>query len=345
MNIVDAIGNSGIQLDLLSINQPDSIYVSAIERAGGKIYIQPRSGKEIIRYWCNLRKIIKGNCYDIVHIHGNSHTTFLELSASRAAGCVVGMVHAHTTTCSHVVVHQLLTPLFNMLCTHRIACGEMAGKFMFGNIPFLVFHNGIDTNRFGYDENARSAIRQKLGWERNEKVIGHVGYFSEVKNHQFIVDVFEELYSRDHGYRLLLVGDGELKERIEKRLGGFILGNVAVLTGNVDNVNEYLNAMDLILMPSLYEGLPLSLIEQQANGLKCVVSDAITREVDKTGNVSFLSLSLSAKDWADYVAAISPNNSRAEKSSQAVKLIKAAGYSMYDEVEELKKIYEDAVEK
>ena len=112
-NYLRAMNNQGITIDLVSLNKPDDFYMQQIERKGGKVYVIPRL-EGVIRYWTSLRKLIRNNQYNIVHIHGNSHTTVLELTAARAAGCVVRLVHAHNTTCAHLVVHRLLTPLFGM---------------------------------------------------------------------------------------------------------------------------------------------------------------------------------------------------------------------------------------
>lgn len=339
-NYLRAADRTALQMDLVSMNKPDDIYVNKIEAQGGHVYVIARNGGNMFSYWRRLENLIKNNGYDAVHIHGNSHTTVLELTAARAAGCVVGVVHAHNTTCKHVVVHKVLTPVFNALCTHRLACGEAAGHFMFGRKSFTVMNNGVDTHRFAFDAAAREKMRKKLGWEYS-KVIGHVGYFSEVKNHKFIVDVFEHAYRKDKGYRLLLIGDGRLREDIEAQIAEKGLTNVVHLTGNIDNVEEYLNAMDVILMPSLFEGLPLTLIEQQANGLRCVVSDAITKEVDKTGNVVFLPLSESPESWAGKLDAVVDSCDRKDRSEKSIARISDAGYSIQKEALKLKEFYQN----
>ena len=338
-NYLRAMDTEGIQMDLVSINQPDEYYIKEIERRGGQLFVLPRLNGTV-SYWKSLRKLICENRYDAVHIHGNSHTTVLELTAARAAGCVVCMVHAHNTTCKHVVVHKLLTPVFHSLCTHGLACGEDAGKFMFGKHPFIVVNNGVDTEKFAFHQEHRDAIRKKHNWY-GCKVIGHVGSFYEVKNHQQIIEIFRELVNRDDSYRLLLIGDGILRTFIAEKAKRYGIADNITFTGNINNVNEYLSAVDLILMPSLFEGLPLSLIEQQTNGLRCVVSDAITTETNKTGNLTFLSLSASAKEWAEKVSAIKmiSDSERKRMSDRAVQAIKRSGYSIQEEALKLRNLY------
>lgn len=336
-NYLRAMNTEWLTLDLVSLNKPDDFYIQQVERKGGKVYVIPRL-EGVIRYWKSLRSLIQKNGYDAVHIHGNSHTTVLELTAAKAAGCVVRMVHAHNTTCAHVVVHKLLTPLFNALCTHGLACGEAAGKFMFGNKPFTVVNNGVDTEKFAFRADIRERVRKLYGFE-GSKVIGHVGYFSEVKNHRWIIEVFRSLLEKDKKYRLILIGDGELRSEIVSLARNYGIFDKITFTGNINNVDEVLNAIDLVLMPSLFEGLPLTLIEQQANGLQCVCSDAITTEADKTGNIHFVSLKKSAKEWSSEIVSFINVTDREKRSREAIERIKKAGYSIQEEAEKLAEFY------
>lgn len=342
-NYLNAIDKEGLYFDYVSLNNPAESYLCAIRKKGGKVYVLPRSKFKLLSYWNRLRRLVKHNVYDLVHIHGNSHTLTLELSAVRMARCVVGVAHAHTTTCKHVVVHKILTPLFNALCTHGLACGEAAGRFMFGKKPFKVMNNGVDTNRFTFDYDKREKVRVELGWINNP-IIGHVGYFTEVKNQSFIVDVFELLHKQYPKYRLVLIGDGPLKNEVKKKLALKGLLDDSCLTGNIDNVDEYLNAIDTIVMPSLFEGLPLTLIEQQANGLPCVVADTITKEADKTGNLKFLSLNAPVEEWVDAILK-DDGITRAERSKKAITDITTAGYNIKEQARKLTDFYFDAVQK
>lgn len=341
-NYLKAMDTNGITLDLVSLNNPDNMYEDEVERKGGHVYVLPRSGKKILSYWNGLRRLIKQNKYDAVHIHGNSHTVVLELSAIWAAGCKVRMVHSHNTTCTYTGIHKLMTIPFNMLYTHGLACGREAGEWMFGMRPFEIINNGVNTDLFGFKSEVREKMRSELGWCDN-KVIGHVGTFISVKNQTFIVDVFSELYKRDSSYRLLLIGEGELRKDLMAKVESLGLKDAVKFTGNVNNVYDYVNAMDLVVMPSLFEGLPLTLVEQQANGLHCVVADTITTESDKTGNLSFLSLEAPISEWADKIQSLDLSG-REERSKDAVEKIKVCGYSIQEEAKKLKEYYLRAVE-
>ena len=291
-----------------------------------------------------LYKLCKINKYDIVHIHGNSHTVVIDLLPVWVAGCVVRMVHAHTTTCTHVVVHKLLSIPFNLLYTHALACGKAAGHLMFGDKSVTIVNNGVDTDLYKYNRKYREEIRAKHGWY-DCKVLGHVGIFIELKNQTFIVDVFNELYKKDNTYRLVLIGEGPLQNDIREKVQGLGLTDKVVFTGNINNVHEYLNAIDMVIMPSYFEGLPLTLIEQQANGLRCVVSDTITREADKTNSLTFLPLDAPVSDWADTIENIlaTDKGDRYERSISNITKIERCGYSIQEEARKLQAYYLNAI--
>lgn len=336
-NYLKAMDAQNITFDLLSLNTPSNLYSNIVESKGGRVFVLPRL-EGTLKYWNGLRRLIKENRYDAVHIHGNSHTVVLELSAAWAAGCVVRMVHSHNTTCKHVVVSRLLTQPFNMLYTHGLACGDAAGRWMFGKRKFTVINNGVDTELYAFDEAKRNAIRINKGWT-DCKVIGHVGGFVETKNQRFIVEVFRELHKRDNTYRLLLIGDGHMRQEVEDKVKECGLQDVVCMTGNIYNVYDYLNAMDLVLMPSLFEGLPLTLVEQQANGLQCIVSNMITKEADKTGNLRFISLNAPISEWVQAIENCNCKQDREQRSKKAVDDIAKAGYSIQTEANKLVEFY------
>lgn len=341
-NYLMGMNTEGMTIDILSNNEPEQMYVKAVEKKGGKLFVLPRRNGTV-SYWKGLRKLIKTNMYDAIHVHGNSHTLAIELSAAWAAGCKVRIVHSHNTSCKYVKVHKLLTIPFNMLYTHGLACGDEAGKWMYGKRPFIVFNNGVDTKKFAFRLTTRDEIRKQNKWD-GCKVIGHVGSMFEVKNHKFILEVFEELAQRDHYVRLLLIGDGPLRPYLEAEVAHRGLMGMVTMTGIIDNVNEFLNAMDLVLMPSLYEGLPLTLIEQQANGLKCVVADTVTREADKTQSLTFLSLNAPVSVWADTILDILKDEKcdRLNRSHLNIEKIASCGYSIQEEAKKLNAYYLNA---
>lgn len=340
-NYLRSMNTEGMTIDLLAINEPSANYIQDVESKGRHVFVIPRLNG-VKSYWQGLYRLAKREKYDVAHIHGNSHTVVLELSALWLAGCKVRIVHAHTTQTGMPLFHKLSTPFFNMLYTHGLACGEAAGKWMFGKHKFTVLNNGVDTNKYSFNSSVCEQIRKELGWQ-DCKVVGHVGYFTEVKNHKWIIEVFKELYAKDNSYRLVLIGDGVLRPAIEQQINSCGLASAVRLTGNIDNVDAYLNAIDVILMPSLYEGLPLTLVEQQSNGLKCVVSDTISKEADKTGNVKFISLSERAKVWAESIEKNIDTATRDIRSAESIVKITKAGYSISNEAERLREFYLNSI--
>lgn len=339
-NYLGAASNHAIQMDVLMINDAEQNYKTQVVKYGGKPIVIKRSAKNIVSYFSKIVQVIRNNKYDAVHIHGNSHTMVIELLAAKIGGCKVRITHSHNTTCNCLVLHKLLTPLFDCLYTHGLACGKEAGIWQYGNRPFTIINNGIDTSRFVFNHDVRITIRQKLGLTDEQILIGNVGHFwGKVKNQSFVIKVFAELCQRDNRYCLCLIGDGSLKSDIERQVDTMGLKNKVIFTGNINNVFDYLNAIDLIVMPSLFEGLPLTLIEQQANGLQCIVSDAITREADITNNLSFHSLKTPISEWVQSIENINCKHNREQRSIDAIKAITKAGYNIQTEAEKLVEYY------
>ena len=309
---------------------------------GGRLMLVLRSAKHPFRYIKTLKTIIRDGNYDLVHIHGNSHTVLLELLAAKRAKRGRAIVHAHSTSCSSRFLHRLLSPLFFRLCRYRIACGADAGAFMFGKRDYLLLKNGIACERFAFDPEARRRVREELSLG-DAIVVGHVGAFTENKNQRFIVDLIGALGSREVGkYACLLLGDGPEFGRVGERIREKGLDGSIRRVGNVPNVADYLSAMDLIVMPSRFEGFPLTLVEEQCSGLPCFASDAITREADLTGDVRFLPLSAGAAAWADEIGK-TVFSDRAERSAANTARIRDAGYDSGEQVRVLCEYYDRTV--
>ena len=339
MNLQGSINQEEFQMDLVVVAEPSSAFIEKMQKRNCRVYYHERSMKQVLNYVHWLAQLIKKNRYDVVHIHGNSHTTVLELFSAFMAGCKTRIVHAHNTFCKEKAIHLLMTPVFNILCTERLACGNAAGVFMHGKHKFHVINNGINTERFRFNAQNRREIREHLGL-RDRYIIGHIGtLYNEQKNQEFIFKILSEVKTIRDNAHFCLVGDGEDRKRFEMMVSEIGISDIVSFVGAVDDVAPYLSAFDVIAMPSKYEGLPLSLIEEQANGLTCIVSNVITQEVDKTGNVKFLSLSNAESSWIDKLGEIEMLEDRCEKSNAAIKNISDNGYSIEEETRKLERIY------
>ena len=301
-----------------------------------------RSYRSINKYVADLTKVAKG--YDVIHIHGNSSSMVLELMAAKFAGIKKRIAHSHNTTCSHPKIDKILRPLFYKLCNERLACGEEAGIWMFNRKKFVVINNGIDTETYRFCEEDRIKERKKLGIS-NEILIGHVGRLNKQKNQSFLLDIFAKLVCSNDNLRLILIGDGPLEEILKKKVEKMGLEENVIFAGALNNVNKILNALDLIVMPSLYEGLPLAMVEEQANGLRCVVADTITEEVNISGNVRFVSLNTSLDEWSDRISSeitsLSEitNFSRSDSSDLSIQLIREKGFDIKETAKVISSVY------
>ena len=180
------------------------------------------------------------------------------------------------------------------------ACGEEAGKWMFETDNFEVINNAIDTDLYTYNKEKADKVKKEFDIE-NKFVVGHVGRFSYPKNHKFIIDVFNEVQKVREDSVLMLVGDGDLRSQIEQKVRDLRLSEKVIFTGVRSDVNDLMQGMDVFLFPSLYEGLPVTMVEAQASGLKCIISDKVTLECKMTENVVVIKLEESPQQWAKEV--------------------------------------------
>lgn len=331
--------DSDDRISFVSINEPDEPFKKRLNRLGIELHIASRSIKNPLRYITNLKKIASG--YDIIHVHGNSATMILEMIAAKLAAIPVRIAHSHNTSCSLRIVDKICRPLFYSLCNARMACGEEAGKWLFRNRPFLILNNGIDTEKFKYDSKHRCRIREKLNIDDSTVLFGHIGNFVEAKNHAFLIDIFAAIKCLNPKTKLILLGSGDSMATIKEKVNSLNIANDVIFSGSIDNPQEYLSAIDIIIMPSLFEGLPLTLVEEQANGLSCIVSDTITQEVNMTGNLKFLPLSCSPDTWAIEAFKLleQTTHSRTQKSTEAIEKIKNKDYDIQKNAYNLKNYY------
>lgn len=208
------------------------------------IVIEGRS-KNPVGYFFKILNYIKKNNFDIVQVHGSSSLMAVEILAAKAAGVQVRIAHSHNTTCSHKFLNNMLKPVFLKNKTHALACSQEAGKWLFGSKNFEVIHNGIDLKKFEFSNLNRSAIRSKLGIEKDTFVIGHVGHFNYQKNHEFLVDVFKKIEQKRPNSALILIGTGKLENKIRAQVEQLHLNEKVFFIGNIDDVYKWLSAMDV----------------------------------------------------------------------------------------------------
>ncbi len=299
MNYYRFMDKSDLKFDFVVNSEINDIYKNQLDN---NYFLLHNRKKKPFAYIKKLSEIIKKGNYDVVHIHGNSALMQIDLEAIKKSksDCKV-IVHSHNTTCSHMTLHKLLYKRFSKSYDYAIACSDKAGEWLFGNSEYMVLKNAVDTDRFSFNHEARSEFRKKLGISEKTFVAGHVGLFNEQKNHTFLIDIFYELQKKNPDSVLLLLGEGHLQEQIKDKIKQLKIEDKVIFTGNVSDTENYYSVMDAFVMPSLHEGLPLTLVEAQCSGLPCIISDTITKSVNLTKNIEFLSLDDTSVKWADEI--------------------------------------------
>lgn len=331
---LELMNKKGLEIYVISTIKSEPKIEKKLEKNACKIVYMPSRKDETIRYFITLIKFIRKNKIDVIHAHGNSGTLAIELLAAWLGGCKKRIAHSHNTRCNQVNADKLLRPLFNILYTDALACGDDAGKWLYGNKSFEILTNGRNIDTYRFDNEKRKKIRSVYGID-DEIVIGHVGGFFPQKNHLFLIDIYKELRRIIPKCKLFCIGDGPLKTEIEKLSEDLNI----IFTGTIDNVPEYLNAMDGMLLPSVFEGLPLVAIEWQINGLPCIISDSITKECMLTNNIKFESITSSPAVWAEEIIKMIKLNNRLLASDVAYKSILKSNYNLKNNVDRLRQIY------
>lgn len=303
MNYYRTIDRSQVQFDFLYFCVSSfhyETYQNEIERLGGKVYLI-ENFKNIFSFNKKLSKILIQEKYSIVHIHDPFIIRFIYRTL-RKCGVKNIIVHSHATKWSDKALNGIRNRILCIGLKDKVdfffACSKAAGDFLYGeNAPYYVMNNAIDLDRYKYNDTVRKRIRKELALEDDEFVFGHVGNICEQKNHAFLIEVFKEIKEFKPKSTLLLIGDGVLRNEIERRVKVYNLEKKVIFLGKKSNVEEYYQAMDCLILPSLYEGLPMVGVEAQCSGLPVLFSDTITREVG-TDFSKYLSLKDTKKKWA-----------------------------------------------
>ena len=328
------------EIHYLVFDKEKGEYEKELNAAGIKVFHFQEPSKGYLQYFKNLKKLLKENSYSIIHAHTMFNCGwamfmgwYMKVPSRISHSHSIKMANFHYSTI--VKVYQcIMRQLIKRFGTDFIGCGQAAGEWLFGKSFFekrgRVLYNGIATREFLFSRDARDKIREELNIQ-NKFVIGHVGHFAQVKNQQFLISLMPEIIKKKPEATLLLLGDGELKDQLTeycKKLG--IMDRV-IMTGNVSNVADYLSAMDVFAFPSLYEGMPLSIIEVQCNGLPCVISDSVPDDVYLTDLIMPLSLKDPKEKWIREICGASRYDSQ--------KYGKIVGETGFDESNMLKNIY------
>lgn len=339
MNYFRHIAKEKVHIDFLVHGYKKGAYDDEIIAEGSKIYHVPTKSRHPIQYQRELRKVFESGKYKIVHSHLDAMSGWVVKTAAQC-GVPIRIAHSHNT--DHLtqnkakrIVNDMAMNDIHKYATERFACSEAAGKWLFGNDEFKVIKNAIEIDKFIFNPSIRSKIRSELNLNNDDLVLGHVGRFEYQKNHEFLLDVFANIYARDSHYKLIMVGNGSLKEQMQQKAKELQIDKAIRFVDACANVNEYYNAFDLFVFPSHFEGLGIVLFEAQVNGLHCIASNVIPHEVNATGNIIYCPISSTGiAMWCDTI--MGQNGSR---DMDTTRKVAEAGYSIIEEAKKLEDFY------
>ncbi len=351
MNYMRNINRNRIKFDFLTNREYRAAYEDEIESLGGKVYhMCPMYPGKFGQYKKEVRTFLKEHPeYKIIHSNLEERSYFA-LKEAKKLGVPVRISHSHNRPLGFnpkLIVRYYFRFMLKYYNTHMFSCGVEAGDWLYGKKnrdKVIIMNNAINAEQYTYQPEKSAAMKKALGVE-NKKVIGHVGRFFAQKNHTFLIDIFYEIYKKNPDTVLLLVGGGEqddrLKNAIRQKVENLGLSDCVQFLGVREDVNEILQAFDLFLLPSLFEGLPVTMVEAQASGLPCVISDKVPIQCDITGNVKVVKLDDSPKLWADEILSYL----RTFQRTDTFQKIKEAGFDIKENAAWLEQFYTEELKK
>ena len=341
MNYYRHIDRRRVQFDFLVHRAERADYDDEIESLGGKIYRLPRLVPWSLSYHKALDSFFETHPeYQIIHVHQDCLSSVI-LKAAKKHGVPVRIAHSHCANQDKDLKYPIKLCCKKWIptyATNLFACGRDAGRWMFGGAPFQILNNAIDAKAYAFSPHKRAEMRAALGLPHEAFVVGHVGRFSPPKNHDGLLAIFEEIHRRDNDAVLLLVGDDrcELGNKIHEKVKSLGLENHVIFTGVRSDVNDLLQAMNVFVFPSRYEGLPVTMVEAQAAGLPCYISDHVPPECALTDLVTTIPLSASPETWAGCI--LTARTDRVDTYDE----IAAAGFDIAENAKWLQNYYEEA---
>lgn len=323
MNIYRSIDHNKFQFDFIIHNNTEKDYRDEIEMLGGRIYVFPEfKGYNFIMYRNKWDRFLDEHPeYSIVHSHVRSYASIFFPIVKRHG--LKTIIHSHSTSNGFgikSVIKKILQKPLAKQANYLFACSNMSGEWLFGKKAvkksnYYLVKNSIDANKYRFNIGVRKKYREELGIE-NKIVFGHVGRLTEPKNHSYLLKVFKEILERLPNAVLIIVGDGELKDKIGEDIRKMKLQDYVYMLGTRNDIANILQSMDVFLFPSLWEGLPVTVLEAQAAGLPCIISDTITDEVKMSSDIVYLPIKNSVDLWVS--SALKEVNKRYLQGTDAV---------------------------
>ena len=350
MNIYSKIDRSKVQFDFLATREQTGVFDEEIRSLGGKVFNIPHIHKVgLLQYRKNVINFFESHKnYKMIHCHMNTWSGFF-LPIAKKCNIPIRIAHSHTTQNApfprsigegkEYFFKKFMKIFIKNAATHYFACGYDAGKCLYGKSladkAVTIIKNGVDTEAIRYDEEIAQQVRSRLSITKETLVVGHIGSMRTVKNHVFLLDIFAALQKQVPNSILCLVGDGSLRPFLEERVESKGLTEQVKFLGIRDDVYNLLKGFDVFVMPSLFEGFPVSVVEAQAAALTCVISDSITKEVDMGMDlIDFVGLNHSPEYWAEVVL-----TNRYADRTMSTDQVMALGYDSQTTANWLEKFY------
>lgn len=337
MNVYRHIDREKVQFDFLVHYPIPQFFDEEIKQLGGRIYyLSIRKDNNFIKYFKDLNQFFKEHKeYHVIHGHMDFYGVFYLFFAWKN-GVKIRIIHSHNANVTRSIKGMLTFFLdipLKYMTKYRFACSQKAGKFLYKNKSFTVLNNAIDVDKFSFNEEKRNQLREK--YQAKDKIIYlSIGRFEKQKNHIFMLKIFEEILKIQPQAQLWLIGKGTLEKKVQEEIIKRHLQEHVKILGIQKDIQGFLSAGDVFLMPSLYEGLPVSGVEAQANGIQCYFSENITDEINITDAAHFISLKKSPSEWAKIIT----SNSISHLSNQKEKITQM-GFNMIQQASEIQNMY------
>lgn len=346
LNYLAHMNLEDLECDILAFKIRDIEYQlldSEFRKLGCNVIYMEHRNKGYVKHFKEFKRILALHKYDVVHCHFGIWST-LYLAIAYEYGIKTRIAHSHIAKDEYSFWKQSLLnatkPLLNLVVTDRMACGNEAGKYLWGNKKYIVINNAVDVDKFKYDPIVRKKIRSRLNMEEDCIVLGHIGRFSYQKNHSFLIELLEKMQFNNK-VKLILIGNGEDFTYIKTIVKDKHLENSILLLGLRSNVSELLQAMDIFLLPSRYEGLPVVTIEAQCSGLPCVISNQVTSEavlLEKSSELPIEPKEECLHIWINTIQNIITNMRSCDRTCDYIKVCEA-GYDINIEAKKLREFY------
>lgn len=340
MNLYRNIDRNKVQFDFLVEYMDKEFYDDEISSLGGKIYYTDfRKKLNVIKFQKEIAQILDDHPeYKVVHIHATAiGRIVVDVLKKKNVPVIIAHTHNNGAVMDWKYLPKiLLRKLYQKGPTDFFACSEEAGRYTFGKKEFRVIHNSIDTKKFLRNESVRKVVREELGFTDDEFIVGNVGRLHEQKNQSFLIDLFSKLVETKKNSKLLIVGKGPLEDELKRKVNDLKLDDKVLFLGNRSDMDRIYQAMDVFVLPSLFEGLGIVAIEAQAAGLPVISSTGVAKEANVTPNIIKIDLSAPIDDWVNEII----NFKIVDKDNDVIlNDIKKSGYDIEENAKIMQEFY------